>query len=183
MAFKILTLNDELFAEHCHRLLQKATDGGFEPDLTVSIPRGGDVMAAIACNNDRHRNIVLVRNAKGGKIKRLLKPFFRNLPRGLNNLLRKVEAKYLMRRNNHMEHVGIILPDECKTARRILIIDDAVDTGATLKAVYDKIKQQNPEADVRMAVVTVTSVKPLIMPDYFLYNNRTLVRFPWSIDN
>ena len=34
-----------------------------------------------------------------------------------------------------------------------------------------------------MAVVTVTSVKPLIMPDYFLYNNRTLVRFPWSIDN
>ena len=183
MAFKILTLNDETFAEHCHRLLQKATDDGFEPDLTVSIPRGGDVMAEIACPKDKHRNIILIRNAKGGKIKRLFKPLFSKIQRSLNNTLRKVEARYLMHRSNHMEHVTIVLPEECKTARRILIIDDAVDTGATLKAVFDKIKHANPTAEVKMAAITVTSVNPIIMPDYCIYNNRTLVRFPWSIDN
>lgn len=183
MAFKILTLNDETFAEHCKRLLQKATDDGFEPDLTVSIPRGGDVMAEIACSKDKHRNIILIRKAKGGKIKRLFKPLFSKMPRGLNDRFRKLEARYLMHRDNHMEHVEIVLPDECKTARRILIIDDAVDTGATLKAVFNKIKHFNSGADVRMAVITITSVKPLIMPDYYIYNNRSLVRFPWSIDN
>ncbi len=178
-----MTLNDETFAEHCHRLIQTVYNDGFDPDLTVSIPRGGDVVADIACRKDRHSNIILIRKAKGGKIKRLLKPLFSKLPRGMNNMLRKVEARYLMHRSNHMEHVEILLPDECSTAGRILIVDDAVDTGATLKAVFDKIKHANPQAEIRTAAITVTSDEPMIMPDYCIYNDRTLVRFPWSIDN
>lgn len=65
---------------------------------------------------------------------------------------------------------------------KVLIVDDAIDTGATLKLVKDKILEKYPKTIVRIAVITVTSNRPLIDADYCIYHNRTLVRFPWSND-
>lgn len=183
MAFKILTLNDKTFAEHCRRLRESVADSGFEPEVVVSIPKTGNLIAQTACSSDNYLSVTLIRHTKGSKAKGFLKPLLKKLPRSINNFLRKLEARYLMHRKDHMESVEIIVPRECMAAGRILVIDDAVDTGATLKAVVDKIKAANPNADVRSAVMTITSAKPLVIPDYYLYNNRTLIRFPWSVDN
>ena len=70
-----------------------------------------------------------------------------------------------------------------KTGRRpaILVIDDSVDTGATLARVLDLLKHRAPDADLRSAVITVTTASPLIAPDYTLFRQK-LCRFPWSLD-
>lgn len=65
---------------------------------------------------------------------------------------------------------------------RILVVDDAVDSGATLRTVIATIRSTWPDAEIRSAVLTVTRSRPLILPDYTLYPRGTLLRFPWSLD-
>ncbi len=68
-------------------------------------------------------------------------------------------------------------------ARKILVVDDAVDSGYTLSHVLEAVKAVLPAgAEVRSAVITVTTDDPLVMPDFYLYNDKTLVRFPWAMD-
>jgi hypoxanthine phosphoribosyltransferase len=65
---------------------------------------------------------------------------------------------------------------------RVLIVDDAIDTGATLQAVAGQIASIAPmHAMIRTAALTVTSAAPLIEPDYVIYRH-VLCRFPWSRD-
>ena len=63
------------------------------------------------------------------------------------------------------------------------MVDDAVDSGYTLSHVLEAFKAVLPAgAEVRSAVITVTTDDPLVMPDFYLYNDKTLVRFPWAMD-
>ena len=65
---------------------------------------------------------------------------------------------------------------------RILIIDDAVDSGATLAATIDHIQAiAGPDAVLRTAAITVTTAAPSIEPNFMLYR-YVLCRFPWSLD-
>jgi hypoxanthine phosphoribosyltransferase len=63
----------------------------------------------------------------------------------------------------------------------IVVVDDAVDSGATLARVLDAVSQRAPGAEIRSAVVTVTTPEPWVTPRYTLYS-RQLCRFPWSLD-
>lgn len=64
----------------------------------------------------------------------------------------------------------------------LLLVDDAIDTGATINLACRQLEQKYPAIDIRVAVVTVTTAHPMREADYFLYHNRTLCRFPWSND-
>jgi hypoxanthine phosphoribosyltransferase len=64
----------------------------------------------------------------------------------------------------------------------VLVVDDAVDSGATLIAVLDAVYKAAGSSKVRSAAITVTTENPMVMPDYYLYHDETLIRFPWSID-
>ena len=66
--------------------------------------------------------------------------------------------------------------------RKVLLVDDAIDSGATLLLIKQYLLNEFPDIDVKIAVITVTTRHPLVMADYYRYNNRTLIRFPWSND-
>ena len=65
--------------------------------------------------------------------------------------------------------------------KKVLFIDDCIDTGYTLKIIEDHFKLKYPGNDYRIAVATVSHRHPVIQPDYQLYN-RVLLRFPWAND-
>ncbi|WP_336367060.1 phosphoribosyltransferase family protein [Marinobacter sp. C2H3] len=67
------------------------------------------------------------------------------------------------------------------SATRILIVDDAVDTGTTVLSVKRSIQRINAAAEIRVAVITVTMKASRSIADYYLYSEQ-LVRFPWSVD-
>ncbi len=68
-------------------------------------------------------------------------------------------------------------------AARILIVDDAVDSGSTIAAVHKAIKNiANPSAVIKIAAITVTTTTPFIEPDFSLYR-YVLCRFLWSLDS
>ncbi len=64
----------------------------------------------------------------------------------------------------------------------VLLIDDAIDSGVTLWGISNAIRTANPAALITTMAITVTTRQPKVMADYYMYNNATLVRFPWSKD-
>ena len=73
-------------------------------------------------------------------------------------------------------------PQTPQTSPSLLLIDDAIDTGATIQQARLQLLEQFPGIILRVAVITVTTPHPLCDADFCLYHNRTLCRFPWSND-
>lgn len=65
---------------------------------------------------------------------------------------------------------------------KVLLVDDAIDTGATLSLIKEYLEDNYPGIVVKTAVITITMKNVMINADYYLFNNRTLIRFPWSND-
>ena len=65
---------------------------------------------------------------------------------------------------------------------RILVADDAVDSGTTLASVLHLLADICPPGtEIRSAAITQTLENPRARPDYVLLHG-TLCRFPWSFD-
>lgn len=182
MRRRVITMNEAALSGAARRLEELVVSTGYEPDAILSIRTGGERVGELMFAKTAHISTFLQRPGtqhKGGAAVRVLKW----LPRGLCNRLRIIEAWWLARRPHEpVDPATVQLPD-IKKYERLLIVDDAVDSGATLDAVRRAVKLKSPQADVLTAVITVTTRKPLVFPDFSLYNNLTLIRFPWSIDN
>ena len=104
------------------------------------------------------------------------------------NTLRIVESRVNEWRSKGKDpvRIGTIrLPQDITSTlsnSSILLIDDAIDTGATIQQARLQLLKQFPDITIRVAVITVTIPHPLCDADFCLYHNRTLCRFPWSND-
>lgn len=194
--YRVVTFDSKIFVEECKLLGERVKEAGYEPDAILGIRNGGAYVAGNMFDDVPHLYCVLRRpssSVKRGASGAVLKFLLRNTPRFICNRLRIREAKKLekdfRRKCGERGEANILagreerleLPD-LSAYRHILVVDDAVDTGMTLAAVVSRVKRDYPKAEVRTAVVTVTAAKPVITPDYYLFDNHTLIRFPWSID-
>lgn len=193
---RVLTLNEISLEEHARRLAGMVEkDSGFRPNAVVGVRRGGSVVCDAFCRHfpsSRYglRCDVCKQRAstkrKSGKVSAILK----RLPYGMLNIMRMAESALLSltHRQSSLKPASVEIPAELMQILKIqknpeiLIIDDAIDSGLTVCAVIDSLKKVNPDATVKVAVITVTTNSPLVNADYFIYNNRTLIRFPWSED-
>jgi hypoxanthine phosphoribosyltransferase len=65
---------------------------------------------------------------------------------------------------------------------RVLVVDDAIDSGATMATVVEQLRDAVGDGgEVRTAVLTITTRTAVFQPDFTLYR-QTLCRFPWSHD-
>ncbi|MDM1061211.1 hypothetical protein HXZ62_01365 [Empedobacter falsenii] len=114
-------------------------------------------------------------------VKYLLKNLFKVLPQFFLNQVRIYEHKFLM--NNGNQDRELYLPENLQldNYHKILIVDDAVDSGYTLKNVVDKLEKNNSSAKIYSLAVVVTDKNAVKIPDYYLYSD-VLIRFPWSLD-
>ena len=194
---QVLTLDHAAFDRHAARLAQMVTENGFgKYDALVAVRRGGSFVCDSFCRHfpkDRYGaryDVTLQRPStkrKNGTVNNLLKC----LPTGVLDLMRMAESYLLaVRRKAKGQspaakvdlHEG--LAAELKEAIQpcILVIDDAIDSGDTLYAIVEALKGVNPKAAIQIAVMTETTGHPRIHADFTLYQNKTLIRFPWSND-
>lgn len=184
------------------RLQQAAQDlntlifNDFIPDIVVGIRSGGYIVAEIMAKCAAHKPILLpisrrrASTEQKSKIKGL-RSFLRLLPYAITDRLRIMEHKKLTQ--NPAPQGQEFAPDATELSNlrnclkthehsRILIVDDAVDSGATMKAVLDLLfKEVNSACIIKTAALTVTTDNPIIQPNYTLYSH-VLFRFPWSFD-
>lgn len=186
-AIKVVTLNEEDFKKAC-RSLARQIKISFEPDLIVAIPRGG---LDVYLNMKEDFSIIpyiecaISRPSTNVKKKMNLKKLFRHLPYFLLNFMRRIEAfiresRSLGKKEKDNKEIELIYRGN-KNIKNILIVDDAIDSGSTMKLVLDAVVAKFPHAEIKTAALVVTFVNPFIHPDYYTHKN-CLLRFPWSED-
>lgn len=181
---KVTTLNDEAFAEACRRLEERTR--AFGPDLVVGIATGGELVAGRMFASVPHVSVASRRPTTAAKercggVWRLV----RRLPLWMRDALRLAEARMLSARKPRQIEAVELSPSAAIAiagARRVLIVDDAIDSGATMARVLEAVRSVGGERQTATAVINVTTKKHLVEPDYRLYADRRLVRYPWSKD-
>ena len=140
----------ERFGEATRELAQQIVDSGYEPDVMLSITRGGLLPAgAIAYALDQKNIHIINVEFYTGVDERLPAPVF----------LPPLPA------TNYLD------------GRSVLIIDDVADTGETLRSVRDFCDEHASES--RTAVL-YEKPRSLIACDYVWKRTDEWIAFPWS---
>lgn len=193
----VLSLDRDGFDGACAALMERALEDG-TPDALIGIRTGGLYVAEAMARSQQGRIPVLsitcrrpTSSYKPGA--GVLKSLVSSLPRPVVDKLRVWEHAMLTSRSRPAPSGGHRFdPEELEQLDRclseagpspsLLIVDDAVDTGATLFRVKEAVLgRAPPSARIRSAVITVTTPDPMAAPDLALYRGQ-LCRFPWSLD-
>lgn len=195
---KVLTFLGDDFDKLCRKLADLVVNNDYEPDVILGVLTGGGIIGRIAYDQFQQKitkkeifysevklQRVSTKIKKKGGVKKIL-PF---LPLTILNFLRVAEVYYfeLKAKFTIPQREGTLqLNNEISTIlkqgrKKILIIDDCIDTGWTLKIIFDYLKEKFPNNEIKIAVATISHHHPVITADFKLYN-RVLLRFPWAYD-
>jgi hypoxanthine phosphoribosyltransferase len=187
------TLGRAAFDDACEELIGMVRCD-YAPVLLVGVRTGGLVVAETMAQATSLPVLPLTCRRPSTAIKSRvpgLKPLLATLPEPLLNALRRAEHRLAAGNRraarptqiDRAEAIAIgnwlrIVPDRA----RVLVVDDAVDSGLTLATVLRTLREVcPPDVEFRTAVITVTMKDPAVAPDYALYRG-VLCRFPWSFD-
>lgn len=138
------------FGEAARELAQQVIDSGYQPDVLLSITRGGLLPAGAMAYAMDHKDIHIINvEFYTGIDQRLPEPVF--LPP--------------LPRTNYLE------------GQKILIIDDVADTGETLNLVRDFCDTMASETRV---AVLFEKTRSIIKCDYVWKKTDDWIAFPWS---
>lgn len=184
---RVVTLNTHNFDKECQRLRNTLND--YDPDLVIAIPTGGRYVADAMFPDKNIVEISLQRDStQQKKHNAFLQWLMENAPYSILDAMRICESYVLQWlvtpkcKNIDQRSITTSAISAISVATNIIIVDDAIDSGVTADAVARVVRAVNPKASIKIAVITVTTPNPLVKPDFTLYNNRTLIRFPWSMD-
>jgi len=188
------TLGQPAFDAACGELM-RLVERDYGPGLVIGVRTGGLVVAEAMARAAGAVTPVLPLTCRrpGTRLKSRipgLRTILSALPEGLRDALRQIEHRLLSARRrtdsppidlNEAAAIGAFLGDK-PGPMRVLVADDAVDSGVTLAAVLRTLQAVCPPAtELRTAAITVTLESPVVEPDYALYRG-VLCRFPWSFD-
>lgn len=184
----VVTLTPTLLAAACRQLATHVKTSGYEPTHIIGILTGGAEVARLLRHDfpeAHYSEVRFCRPDSGRKQRGLTHRLLQSLPLWLCDALRTIESRVGEWRSHHSMPVrlgDIPLEHPIAPGSRVLLVDDALDTGATLQKARQQLLAQYPGITVRTAVITVTTARPACDADFCLYHNRTLCRFPWSND-
>lgn len=168
--------------EYSLRLAQRVNDSGYVPDHILYIERAGllvgyEIAKYFDCNISG-----IYSSRSGQSIKSRAKVILRYLPRAVTHLLRNIEIKsniHAIKKERNV-YMGNLYPPN---GRNILVVDDAIDTGYSLKAVLDFLLSKGYDrSHIKTAVLTTTLNGPIFWADISLFEQVSFV-FPWSPDS
>lgn len=175
-------INFVKLSEYARALAQKVEDSGYVPDHMLYVERVG---LFLGCDMASYFNCSISgihASRSGASVKSKLKVLLRFLPRWVTHYLRGLEIKSNIHgiQKEREVHVEGAWPPKDK---KLLIVDDAVDTGSSLKAIADfLISHGYDPCNLKTAVLTVTHHNPVVRPDFTLFENVGFA-FPWSYDS
>lgn len=195
---RVATLSWRELEEATVTLISMMAADGFEPQALIGIESGGGHMVRAVSHLGTPTYTCTFRRP-GTETKRKLaslESLVRVLPYSVTDRLRAREDRRDQRNTTDVsasqvapgalarQIEGVVSEIEAAQWRRIALIDDAVDSGRTLRVVRDELLCRLPaRSELRTAVVTRTRAAGITaaQPDYALFNG-VLCRFPWSFD-
>lgn len=193
---KIINIDKgSLFSDVVRQLEDQVIASDFTPNLIVGIPTGGHLVVNAMKKLTNGIDVCFIskqRKSTVTKKKLKLSQLLPYLPRSINNILRKVES--WLREQNFKYNRDSLLKNQVdtieidnqtrnliKNSKYILIVDDAIDSGQTMKAVVETIQKYRHDTLIKIAVINTTFDNPLVAPDYIVFLKQ-IVRYPWASD-
>ena len=187
----VRTLTASELDDEAARLYELVLCEGPPPSHIVGIARAGvHVAAAMMKAAEPHvvRLEITARRATTGLKERLpIRGFAQRLPISVSDRLRRLENR-LITRHLSPERAVSMPPNDARElvcaadSPTILLVDDCVDTGASLLAAFNYLESlAGPQASLTTAALTVSIENPLMRPRWNLYENMQF-RGPWSYD-
>ena len=189
---KVITLNKKLFQEKSKELFSNI-EGDF--DLVIGILNGGgyllDEFKKHNTNSSTLFKTIKIQRESTSSIKSnsIVKLILKVLPYSILDRLRLNEHKVQKEKpflitedfSNSLVYSNLYDLKNPKEIKRVLILDDALDSGKTMNKVINTCKSICNAAEIETAVIVWTNLESLIRPEYYLYKEN-LLRFPWSLD-
>lgn len=194
--FHVRTL-DQAALRKASEDLSNIAFGNFTPTIYLGIRTGGYVVAELMAQaTPQPVRLLPITCRRPSTAKKNNLPFvketLKRLPHFISDRLRIMEHIYLTQIKKPRD--AQVVPDEAELSvlrqvlaeqgaeARVLVIDDSIDSGATVAAVLAVVRTlAHPAAQIKTAAVTITTAHPLVEPDFSLYR-YALCRFPWSLD-
>jgi adenine/guanine phosphoribosyltransferase-like PRPP-binding protein len=196
IAKRVVTISEQELPSVAQMLFDLMSANGFVPDAVVGIATGGALVVGSLPADSSVRKFTCtmrrpstVTKQRAGIGRRVLK----KMPYRVTNVLRLIEDRVGERStptvpiaSPSLEEALDVVGEAARKQglRSIAVIDDAVDSGATLACVMSALRRRLPaEVTVRSGVITRTRspAKTIVEPDYVIYEN-ILCRFHWSYD-
>lgn len=160
-------------------LARQVESSGFVPQHILYIERVGlffayDISKYFSCSISG-----IKASRSGGSVKSKLSFILRYMPNFATDILRRIEERSGIHSsiNNRQVEISSILPPKGK---KILIIDDAIDTGNSMRAVIAYLVSEGYNRSfLKSAVITNTKETPSFTSDFALFNFVSCA-FPWS---
>ena len=164
-------------------------ENGCPFDLLIGVADGGKFIAETIARKLDLPLLIVKRQRPLTKKKSRIRNILKYFPRKILNFIRVIENTFYQlslnrkHRKDKSNEIQILSNNasllDTLPIKNVLLIDDAVDSGATILDVEKYFQSQN--WNFKVAVITQTFNKPMINADYKLYD-KTLIRFPWSSD-
>lgn len=190
---RVTTLDEVGVAASSRSLAQQVAESGFAPTHIVAIANGGIPIARPFNVVFPGAEFVIVTKQRAGTQRKEQSAGFKQLvqqsPDVVTTLFRRLEhwSRYEERdfaRNPIVlpTEDGLVWPALQTTPERIIVVDDAVDTGTSIEFVAASARRRfGPDCAVRTAALTISGVNPQARADYALMEGVN-IRFFWSKD-
>lgn len=177
-----LELSEKSTREESKKLAQKI-ENSFTPEIVIFVAKGayyiGDEIA-------KYFNVPLIEvkaERQKGKLKKIIAPLLKIIPSSIKKVLREFEVKSNTHNKNSERKVTFEEKDlkELLKYKRVLLVDDSIDTGNTIKQIVDYLKKY--ELEIKVAGINIFSMsEEVVKIDYYNYRD-TLLNGPWSNDS
>lgn len=182
---KYIELSRKDIEEQC-KDWAKEIQKSYQPDLIVYVAKAGYLIGREMKNVFNVPLVGISATREGNDLKEVVGPFVSKLPNFVRNILISLELKSDTHSKNTERkihyHEGLEKM-KSQNIKSILVVDDSVDTGHSMKQVVDAISSLFGDVEIKIAGLNVwDKSRNIIDSDYALYKN-TVIKTPMSKDS
>ncbi len=168
------------------KLADKVKESGFEPDLVFFIASGGFFIGKTVAEETKTELHAVLASRGGGKIKKIISPIIRITPSKIRFWLIELEMRLGFHQRSKERNVVVSKKTRelaGEDINKVLIVDDAVDTGNSMISVISVLQTLFPRAKIKTAALCVIHYsKKILETDYYIYRD-TIIKTATSKDS
>lgn len=169
----------EELRELAGELAQRVRASGFRPEVMVYIETGARLLAHDVGRELGVESVPMWVSRGGSGLKQKVAPLVARTPVWLRDGLRRLEEWSGVHR--HTRRRAVLAQGVELAGKRVLLLDDAADTGRTIAVARELVKREGGAAEVKVAVLAATTAEGRAAVDFFVLEKNS--RMPWSSDS
>lgn len=166
-------------------LYDKILSSNYKFDLVIFVAKGAYTIGKKLSELGNCPLLEIRATRKGNNLKKIVSPFLKLIPKKIKMYLRSKEVRSNVHDNNTERN--IIYDNEIwekyKNSKNIILVDDSVDTGYSIRACKEEIEKFFPDSNIKVAAFNYFEKSiDIINIDYYIFKEN-MMNGPWSNDS